>query len=367
MIRLSRSALSIHESILVNQVLDSGFLGAGEFTQRFESELSDFLQSQVTVVNSGTTALILALQVAGVQSGEIVIVPSLTYLATIQAITALGAIPFFVDINKFGQIDPSKIPKEALISAKALIPVHYAGREIDLSYIFSLSDKYGFRVIEDSAHSFGSVNISPLNERRYDLVCYSFDGIKNITSAEGGAVCSFNTQDHQRLQNIRFLGVIGDSDKRSRNKRTWSPQVIEQGWRAHMSNVNAAIGLAQLKRRNELWSRRKSLSSTYHHCFSSSTNFSPLLPNDNRIVPHIYPVYTNNHSLDVIINHLSAHDIEVGRHYYPNHYLDFFSGFPSGDLSITEDFYRNTLSLPLHPLLEQSDVNTILAALSDFL
>ena len=362
LIRLSCSSISIEEILNVTEVLDQGYLGHGETTVAFENAVSNFLGVNTLAVNSGTTALLLALQAAGVVKGSIVIVPSLTYVATIQAISALGGVPYFVDVNEFGQIDLQRINASTLKSAVAVIPVHFGGPEINLEYLFKLSDMYGFRVVEDAAHSFGSQNIVPnLQRRRYDFVCYSFDGIKNITTAEGGAVCANFENDRQFISDARFLGVIKDTESRNKNERTWLPQVQRQGWRAHLSNLNAAIGLAQLNRKSELWSARKSILKRYHDSLSPFNSIiKPIISSDHSVVPHIYPVLLPVPLRKKLEQKFKAANIQYGRHYFPNHLLSFYKDCPRDSLKITEHIYDRIISLPMHPLLSEYQVDRVI-------
>lgn len=356
LIRLSQSCLSIDEIIRVSRVLDEGYLGAGEVTLEFEHSLQLFLNTDVVTVNSGTTALILALQVADVKPGDTVIVPSFTYVASVQSITAIGAKPFFVDIDKNGHLDVAKIPEYVLKKARAIMPVHFAGEEMNLSSLFNLAHKHSIRVVEDAAHSFGSQNIAKLCDREYDLVCYSFDGIKNITTGEGGAIVPFRKEDKDRLSDIRLLGVKKDFGRRVVNQRTWLPEVTEQGWRAHLSNINAAIGIGQLNRRTELWSRRKDLAAIYTETLSRyGDKISLILSGNKDVVPHIFPVRIPKEKRLVLESALAENNVQYGRHYYPNHRLAFFYDCGCGDLSMTETLYDEILTLPLHPLLKNSE------------
>jgi len=351
LIRLSKSSLSIHEQLEVIKTIDSEFLGYGDVSKRFEEDLTKSLGTNAIAVNSGTTALILSLQVAGISKDDIVIAPSFTYLATIQAITALGAKPYFCDVSLNGHLSTKKIPSDLIKKAKAIIVMHYGGVELEMKRLLKWARENKLRVIEDSAHSFGSTQFSnKIGDRDFDLVCYSFDGIKNITTAEGGCICAKNKNDQQRLKDIRLLGVKGDTKKRQLNLRTWEPEVSEQGWRAHMSNVNAAIGIAQLNRSKELWEKRKKLANFYYENF---INYSDLLrliiPKDEGVVPHIYPIVIfSEEKLKLIFKAFKANSIQYGRHYFPCHRLDYFKNYSHNDLKNTNYLYEHLISIPLH-------------------
>ncbi len=366
-IRLSKSSLGIHEQLEVIKALDSEYLGYGSVAKQFEDQLNSFLGTSACVVNSGTSALILALQVANVSFEDIVIVPSLTYLATAQAITALGAIPFFCDVDLNGHLSLDNISEELSHKAKAIITVHYAGVEMEMTEVLKWARKNDIRVIEDAAHSFGSTQYSSsLSKRDFDLVCYSFDGIKNITTAEGGCICAKSSEDQIRLQDIRLLGVKGDSSNRHLNTRTWEPNVTEQGWRAHLSNVNAAIGLAQLNRSSEMWSRRRKIGISYFNkLINLSDQLRPIIPINEGIIPHIYPIIIYNLDLlDNICISFRENFIEYGRHYYPCHKLDYFSKYNKTSLSNTNYIFDHSISLPMHCDLTDKDIDNILNILT---
>ncbi len=351
LIRLSKSSLSIHEQLELIKTLDNEFLGYGDVTKRFEDSLSKSLGTNAIAVNSGTSALILSLQIAGISKDDIVIAPSFTYLATIQAITALGAIPYFCDVSLKGHISIEKIPSDLIHKAKAIIVMHYGGVEIEMKCLLKWAEDNKLRVIEDAAHSFGSTQYcKKIGERDFDFVCYSFDGIKNITTAEGGCICAKNKNDQLRLKDIRLLGVKGDTKKRQLNLRTWEPEVSEQGWRAHMSNVNAAIGIAQLNRSRELWEKRKTLANFYYENLINYSDFLRLIiPKDNGVVPHIYPiVILSEVKLKKIFKAFKANSIQYGRHYFPCHKLDFFKNYPHTNLKNTTYLYEHLISIPLH-------------------
>lgn len=365
LIRVSRSSTTVHEILSVTQAISEGFLGHGEYTARFESLLSEYLGTDVITCNSGTSALILALQAAGIQNGSTVIMPSFTYVATAQAVTALGADIYFCDVNENGQLDVSLLDDDILQKACAIVVVHYGGLEIQLSPIFRLADSYSIRVIEDAAHSFGAKNIAKCpGERRFDFICYSFDGIKNITTAEGGAILARNMADQERIRNARMLGVHSEHVLRNKNKRSWSPEVTEQGWRFHMSNVNAAIGIAQFNRRESMWNARKAIASFYWDLLSGIEYAVPVLPRNDCFVPHIFPIHLNTiEYLEKIVERLNSERIEFGKHYYPCHFLEYYNRCERSDLSQTEALYRSCISLPIHPELSKTDLERIALAL----
>jgi perosamine synthetase len=205
LIPVSRPDIGEEELQAVREVFTTRWLGMGAVTKKFEDAVANFLGgspvSQVVAINTGTTALHLALDVAGIGRGDEVIVPSLTFAATIQVITALGAIPVFCDVEENTlNLDLTDAARCVSPKTKAIIPVHYRGVPCDMDGIAALAQRHHFRVIEDAAHAFGS----SYKERRIgafgDLTCFSFDPIKNITCGEGGAIITRDSKLAERLR-----------------------------------------------------------------------------------------------------------------------------------------------------------------------
>lgn len=193
-----------------------------------------------------------------------------------------------------------------------------------------------------------------------DITCFSFDGIKNITCGEGGAIVTSDKKVLQRIQDARLLGVERDSEKRYSGQRSWEFDVTTQGYRYHMSNLNAAIGLAQLKKAPTLFSRRQELTAEYHRALSSLDSVILFPLRADHIIAHIYPIRVLNGKRDVLRDYLLKQNIETGIHYFPNHLLTFY-GKQKGALPKTEQLYNELLTLPLHPDISAQDQDFIIA------
>ena len=186
----------------------------GPEVKKFESELEKFFERKVICVNSGTAALHLALQACGIKNGDEVLVPAITYVATYQAVAATGAKPILCDVNLNDLcISEKSIIRNISKKTKAIIPVHFSGHPCNLDKIFSIGKKYNLNIIEDSAHAFGSYYKNKLLGSFGDISCFSFDGIKNITSGEGGCIVLRNKKLIKKISDARLLGVCGDSKK----------------------------------------------------------------------------------------------------------------------------------------------------------
>lgn len=366
MIRLSKSCLSKKETLNVNKVLKKEFLGMGAEVKKFEDELKFFFNRRALCVNSGTAALHLALQACSIKKGDDVLVPSITYLATFQAITATGANPVMCDIDlKDLNISLESIKKNFSKKTKAIIPVHFMGHPCDLDKIYDFARKKKIRVIEDSAHAFGSMYKNNRIGSIGDINCFSFDGIKNITSGEGGCVVTNDKKIIKKVSDSRLLGVVGESKKRYKNGRSWKFEVRDQGWRYHMSDINAAIGRAQLKRFSEMSNKRKLLCKYYDKKLSRFQNKITLIKRDfKKEVPHIYCVIVKGlKKRELLIKNLLKAKIQLGIHYLPGYKLRFFRRnkkfFPN-----TEKIFNKVITLPLHPNLNFSKIDYILKKLT---
>ena len=369
MIKLSKSCLSNKEKNAVLRVLNKEFLGMGPEVKKFENDLTRFFGRKTLCVSSGTSALQLALQACGIKRNDQVLVPSLTYIATYQAINALGAIPVSVDVNKnTALIDIDDCKMKITDKTKAIIPVHYAGNPCDMGELLIIKNKYNIKIIEDAAHAFGSYYKGKKIGSFGDISCFSFDGIKNITSGEGGCVVSSDISIMDHIADARLLGVINDSLKRYKKKRSWNFDVKFSGWRYHMSDIMAAIGRAQLKRFRFLSEKRKKLASHYAQFLSKNPFIKLVVKDNNDIVPHIFPIILSKEfNVNKIRSHLFRLGIETGQHYKPNHQLTLFKSKTNLNLKNTEEIANSILSLPLHPDLKFRDIEYISKKLLDIL
>ncbi|MDD1676828.1 MAG: DegT/DnrJ/EryC1/StrS aminotransferase family protein, partial [Methanomicrobiales archaeon] len=248
MIPVSRPMLGDVELAAVREVFDSCWLGMGAQVLAFETELAHFLEAKnVVCTNTGTTALHLALDALGIGKGDEVVVPSLTFVATIQAITATGATPVFCDVNASDlNMDVDDAAARITSRTKVILPVHYRGFPCDLAAIYDLACDRDLFVVEDAAHAFGSSYKGKKIGSFQSIACFSFDPIKNITCGEGGAIAFEDPEILPVLQQKRILGIDKDTWSRYRNERSWFYDVVTQGYRYHMSNISAAIGLVQI-------------------------------------------------------------------------------------------------------------------------
>lgn len=347
----------------MSEVLDRGYLGMGKDVQVFEKNLSSFFGRNALCVVNGTAALHLSLQALGISRGDEVLVPSLTYISTFQAISACGAKPVACEIYENTlTIDLENAQKQITKKTKAILPVHYAGGVADLDKVYLFAKKNKLRVIEDAAHAFGTKYKNKRVGNIGDIVCFSFDGIKNITSGEGGCIVTSDKKVIDKIKDSRLLGVIKDTEKRYSGLRSWNFDVKEQGWRYHMSNLMAAIGIVQLEKFNKLSKKRQELAKYYDKLLEKISFVKILKQNYDEVVPHIYTIrLLDNSDRDKLREKLNKKGIETGIHYYPNHKLSFYKLKKKEILPLTDKIFNQLLTLPLHPDLRKKDIRYIVS------
>ncbi len=362
MIRVSKSVIGPKEKKAVEEVLHRAFLGMGEETQKFENELQAYVGSKFppVCVNSGTAALHLAIQTLDIKAGDEVLVPSLTFVATFQAISATGATPVACDVSdKNGLIDLKDAERKITKKTKAIIPVHYASYLGDLEALYAFAKINSLRVIEDAAHAFGGSYLGKKVGSFGDTICFSFDGIKNITCGEGGAVFSSDPQVLERIKDARLLGVMKDSEKRYKNERSLEFDVVEQGWRYHMSDIMAAIGRVQLSRLDaEFAPARQKFAAAYRERLREIKEIAFLETDLQTVVPHIMPIRVLNNKRDALRKWLNQEGVQTGMHYKPNHLLSKYAQ-PGEVFPVSEKLYEELLTIPLHPEVTMEDFERI--------
>jgi perosamine synthetase len=250
MIPVSRPSIDHEELKALEPIFESGWLGLGSTVFAFEETIKNYLGAKnVIAVNTGTAALHIALEGFGIKAGDEVIVPSLTYAACIQAITATGATPVFCEVSEDTLLmDIDDVASRITAKTRAIMPVHYCGNPCDMDNLLNLAEKHQLTIVEDAAHAFGSTYKGRKIGSFGHATCFSFDPIKIITCGEGGAVVLSDDDIAEQIRRKRILGIDKDTWHRYQNRRSWFYEVTTQGFRYHMSNINAAIGLSQFKK-----------------------------------------------------------------------------------------------------------------------
>ena len=259
-------------------------------------------------------------------------------------------------------IDIEDVKRRLRPDTKAIIPVHYASQSIGLAELRAFALENKLRLIEDAAQAFGCMDEFGKVGSSGDIICFSFDGIKNITAGEGGCIVSSDNRLLQNARDIRLLGIQKDSDKRAIGQRSWDFEVKRQGYRYHMSNINAAIGLTQLSRIEEFAQKRRNIANRYVKLLESIPQVKVIYNDFNKIIPHLFVVKVCKR--DELRQFLTDMGVETGIHYKPNHLLNFFeSGYR---LPATENIYTELLSLPCHVDLTSDNIDFVVNKIRNF-
>jgi len=363
---LAKPALGIEEYEAIKPVIESGWLGMGEVVKEFEQAISEFVGGGYCVaVNTGTSALHLALEAASVRGKE-VIVPSMTYAATIQAILSAGGIPVFAecrgdDLN----LDIGDVYHRISKDTRAIVPVHYGGKPVDMDSLLRIAETKHLIIVEDAAHAFGSSFEGKKVGSFGHLTCFSFDPIKTLTCGEGGAVMTREEcwADKMRLQ--RTLGISKDSWDRYQTKRPWEYQVTEHGFRYHMSNINAAIGLAQLKRIDELIQTRVDTARRYDEAFDGIKGMTPLSRDLSKHVPFCYTIKVFDGMRDEFMRAMQRVGVGVSMLYPLNHKQPVFEKYHAS-LPLTDHLAEEFVSIPLYSCMPDEEAQYVTDKVKEF-
>ena len=368
MIKVSQGWLGEEEAQEVISAFEYGYFGLAAKVDQFEQELKNYLGASFAIAtNSGTHAIHLALDALGINKGDEVILPSLTFVASFQAISATGATPVACDIFPDTLLlDIEDVKRKITENTRAIMPVHYAGNPCDIDALLELKESHGIRVVEDAAHAFGSTYKGRKIGGFGDITCFSFDSLKNITCGEGGVILCDDKNFDDLCRKKRNLGLNRKNQSSSSWKeRDWSYDVVTQGFRYHMSNINAAIGLAQLKKAESFISKRRELAIKYDRAFRSLKGIRILHIDYETVAPHIYVIRVENNLRDPLMKYLKDQEIEAGVSYIPNHLHSFYKQ-ENLVLPETEKAYKEILTLPLHCKLSDADVETVISYVYKF-
>lgn len=357
----------------VVKTLKSGWLTTGKRAKRFEEEFAAYIGCKHAVsVASGTAALFLSLKVEGVGPGDEVITTPFTFISTANVVHHLGAKPVFVDIDPDTfNIDPARIEEAVNPNTKAILPVHYSGQPCEMKPILATARKHGLRVVEDAAHAMGAEYRGRKIGSLGNLTCFSFFPTKNITTGEGGLITLNDGRKAKRLQQLRLHGMSKDGWKRYAKEGSWYYEVHEAGYKYNMADINAALGLVQLKKLDTMNRKREKLVGRYLHKLAPLPGIRTI-----KVLPHmksawhIFPIHVEADKLGIdrnqLIKELWKRNIGTSVHFIPLHLQPFYQkeyGFRKGDFPVTENIFKGILSLPLFPRMTLQDVDDVAAAI----
>jgi dTDP-4-amino-4,6-dideoxygalactose transaminase len=356
--------------------LRSGWVGTGPKVHRFEQMLSDYVGApHVRCVSSCTAALILALQVLGIGAGDEVLVPAMTFVASANAIEHAGARPVLIDaVPGTGLIDLDAAEATITPRTRAIMPVHLAGRPVDMDRLNGLRDRHGLLVIEDAAHAIGSEWRGRRIGTFGNVAAFSFYVTKNISTIEGGALVTEDAEIAARVERLALHGLSLGAWQRFSDTGFRHYEVVEPGYKYNMTDVQAALGVHQLPRLDGWIDRRSELWDRYDELLTGLPLQTPPPPEPGtRHARHLYQVLVEPGAplmRDQLLDALAARRIGTGVHYRGVHLHPFYRdtyGLDPADFPVATDISERTLSLPLSPKVTEADQDDVVSALIDVL
>ncbi len=364
----------------VVDTLKSGWISTGPKTKRFEQEFAEYVGAKYAVgLNSCTAGLHLSLVVSEIGPGDEVIVPTLTFGATANVVEHLGARPVLVDVDPVTlTMDPAAVERAITPRTRAIVPVHYAGMPCAMDELTALAARHNLMVIEDAAHAVGARyrgrkvgSISPLTS-------FSFYANKNLSTAEGGMVTTDDPALEERLRVLHLHGLSRDAWKRYHTKAYSSSEVVVPGYKYNMTDVQASLGIHQLRKQEGFIARREELASFYDEALSELDGmvWTPPRPRDGatRHVLHLYPVLVNTARLKVdrnqVISALMAENIGVSMHFHPLHMMPYYRakyGYTPESFPHALRVGQSEISLPIQPQITARDAQDVVDALKKVL
>ncbi|MEK9657786.1 MAG: UDP-4-amino-4,6-dideoxy-N-acetyl-beta-L-altrosamine transaminase [bacterium] len=373
MIPYARQSIDSKDIQAVVDVLKSNWLTQGPKISQFEEKFSQKVGSKYAVaVSNGTAALHLSLLALNIGPGDEVITTPNSFLATANAILYVGATPVFVDIemSHFG-LDVFKIEAAITAKTKAIIPVHFAGFPVDLSAIHGIASKYRLNVIEDACHALGaSFKDSKIGDCVYsDCATFSFHPVKHIATGEGGMITTNSKDIYDQLMMLRTHGVTKDSDVLSQNPGPWYYEMQQLGYNYRMTDIHAALGISQLKKLDSFVNRRRAIAKQYDNAFLNLDWIVPIKENsDQQASYHLYVAQINFDKIKKtrtdVMNALKEKGVGTQVHYIPIIDQPYYKKNVNvkGLFENVKKYYKQTLSLPMYPLMSDGQVMRVIQA-----
>jgi len=352
----------------------SGWITSGPKVKRFEDDFAGYVGAEHAIaVSSCTAALHLSLAALGIGPGDEVIVPTLTFCSTANVVMHLGAKPVLVDTDAEGQISIDSARRALTPRTRAIMPVHYGGQACALDEVMEIAERNGLFVIEDAAHAAGAMFRDRKIGAHGSVTAFSFYATKNMTTGEGGMITTSDGELATRLRILALHGMSRDAWKRYAQAGSWYYEVVEPGYKSNMTDMQASIGIHQLRRLDGFITRRRRFAERYRSAFADLPELK--LPQDDPERPHTYhlfPVRLVEGALDIgrneFIDQLRERRIGTSVHFIPVHRHPFYRqkfGYEPGDFPGAEQFYQGLFSLPLYPKMSDSDVADVISAVRE--
>lgn len=362
----------------VREVLESGWLGLGPKTAQFEERFAAYVGAKYAVgLNSATAALHLACLALDIGPGDEVLVPTITFVSTAHAVSYCGATPVFVDIDpQTLNVDLDDLRARITPRTRAIIVVHYGGHACSMEDIWKVAEDHGIPVIEDAAHACGTTydgqRVGGLG--RTVMTCFSFQAVKNLAVGDGGMVTTNRVDLWQTLRRLRWVGIDKstwdrteeatmelESDIRRYASYGWYYEVHDLGFKYHMNDISAALGLAQLEKLERGNERRRAVAARYNQGFAGVDWLTtPVELPYTRSATHNYVIQTDLR--DEINLGLKERDIATGVHYMPLHLQPYYRKRSHTSLPVAESVWTRLLTLPLYPGLTDEEADLVVDA-----
>ncbi|HMK77291.1 MAG TPA: DegT/DnrJ/EryC1/StrS aminotransferase family protein [Thermodesulfobacteriota bacterium] len=367
----------------VVETLRTGWITTGPRAKQFEEDFAKFIGCKYAVaVNSCTAALHLALEAIGIREGDEIITSPMTFAATGEVIRYFKARPLLVDIDSermnldtelLENVVRRRCESESRKKVKAIIPVHYAGYPCDMETIMALASRYDLKVVEDAAHSFPTYYKQRMIGTIGDITCFSFYATKNITTGEGGMITTENEEYADRVRIMSLHGISKDAWKRYTAEGDWYYEIIAPGYKYNLTDIAAALGIAQLKRVDIFMKRRRQIADMYHEAFQGLDELElPLECKGEKGTSHswhLYVIRLNLQRLQIdrtgFIEELKRMGIGTSVHFIPLHihpyYRDVY-GYRPDDFPVAFETYKRIISLPIYSKMTDPDVERVIEA-----
>jgi len=363
--------------------LRSGWITAGPKVKRFEADFAQYIGcNHAIAVNSCTAALHIALTALGIGPGDEVIVPTFTFCSTANVVVHLGAKPVLVDVGSDFNVHPDDLKRAITPRTRAIVPVHFSGQACDLTAIYEIARQYDLHVVEDAAHAVGTEydgrkvgNAYFFQKRglRKHAVCFSFYAIKNMTTGEGGMIATSDDDLAERMRLLSLHGMSRDAWKRYTGSGSWYYEILAAGYKDNMTDVQAALGIHQLKKLDGFIATRARYAKIYDEAFAFVPEIAtPKVTPGQRHAWHLYIIQLTLDRLEIdrsqFIEELHANNIGTSVHFIPVHLHPYYQerfGYRRGDLPQAEQLFDRIVSLPLYPGMTDEDVHDVIRAVLD--
>lgn len=357
----------------VVEVLKSDFLTQGPKVKEFEQALCEYTGVKYCVcVANGTAALHLSVAALEIEKGMEGITSPITFMASSNALIYNGMVPKFVDINpKTYLLDLHKLEQSITEKTRVIIPVHFAGQPVDMKKVYTIAKKQNVFIIEDAAHAIGSkyADGSNVGNCKYsDMTIFSFHPVKTITTGEGGAITTNNPELFEKLIELRSHGITKSEKKLSQNPGPWYHEMQMLGFNYRLTDIQAALGISQLKKLDRFVKKRRDIVNKYNEAFKNIDWLTiPYEKEDVYSAFHLYVLQIDyekiGKSRKEAMEHLFEKGIGTQVHYIPVHLQPYYQthyGYKARDFTIAEEYYSHALSLPLFPTLTNDQLEYVI-------